>query len=64
MLPMGYNSTPFLSYRDINTDNSDLIGDAFGIYEQFDDVISLLNQLKPVPCKRLTDKVIKASRKH
>lgn len=61
---MGLNSTPFLTYREINTDNTDLIGDAFGIYAQFDDVIGLLNILKPLPGNRLINKVITAAKKH
>lgn len=56
--PMGLNSTPFLSYRQIKTDKIDLIEDAFGIYCQFDDVIGVLNQVKPVPDKKLTRKLI------
>lgn len=64
MVPMGLNSTPFLSYRDIHTEKTDLIGDAFGIYAQYDDVIGLLNVLKPEPGNCLTDRVIKACRKH
>lgn len=63
MMPMGLNSTPFLSYRDIKTDRIDLIEDAFGIYARYDDVIGLLNLLNPVPRNRLTRKVIRAARK-
>ena len=60
---MGLNSTPFLSYRDIKTDKIDLFEDAYGIFEQYSDVIGLLNRVKPVPEKRLTRRVIKAVRK-
>jgi len=59
-MPMGLNSTPFLSYRDIKTDKIDLFEDAYGIFAQFSDVIGLLNRVKPVPGKRLTHRVIKA----
>ncbi|MBN1107871.1 MAG: hypothetical protein JXR66_10085 [Bacteroidales bacterium] len=61
---MDLNSTPFLSYRDIHTENTDLIGDAFGIYAQYDDVFAMLNVLKPEPSKRLTSRVLRACRKH
>ena len=63
MTPMGLNSTPFLSYRDIKTDKIDLFDDAFGIFARYSDVIGLLNMVKPVPGKRLTRRVIKAVRR-
>ncbi|HUV01171.1 MAG TPA: hypothetical protein VMW32_09430 [Bacteroidales bacterium] len=59
---MGLRSTPLISYHDIKTDEIDLYADAWGIYPEFDDVISLLNQLKPVPEKRLTKRLIKRVR--
>jgi len=61
---MGLNSTPFLSYRNIKTDKIDLIEDAFGICTQFSDVIGILNQVKPVPGKRLTRRLIEKIRKN
>jgi hypothetical protein len=64
MTPMGLNSTPFLSYRDIKTDKIDLIEDAFGMITQFSDVIGILNQVKPVPGKRLTRRLIEKIRKN
>lgn len=60
---MDLNSTPFLSYRQIKTDNVDLIEDAFGIDCQFSDVIGILNQVKPVLGKRLTSRLIRNIRK-
>lgn len=60
---MGLTSTPFLSYRDIKTDKTDLYEDAFGIHCQFSDVIGILNQVKPVPGKRLTRRLIAKIRK-
>ena len=63
MTPMGLNSTPFLSYREINTDETDLFEDAFGFYPQFSDVIDVLKQVKPVPAKRLTRRLIEKIRK-
>lgn len=62
--PMGLNSTPFLSYREINTDEIDLIEDAFGIVGQFSDVIGILKQVKPAPGKRLTRRLIERIRKN
>lgn len=60
---MGLNSTPFLSYHDIKTDKIDLFEDAFGFYARYSDVIGMLNKVKPVPRKRLTNRVITAVRK-
>jgi hypothetical protein len=63
MMPMDLNSTPLLSYRDIKTDQIDLIEDAFGIYAQFTDVICLLDKVRLVPGKRLTRKLLQKVRK-
>jgi len=61
---MGLNSTPFLLYRDIKTDEIDLFEDAWGFYNQFSDVIGVLKQVKPVPGKRLSRRLIKTIRKN
>jgi hypothetical protein len=63
MKPMGLTSTPFLLYRDIKTEEIDLFEDAWGFYPQFSDVIDLLRQVKPVPGKRLTRRLIANIRK-
>jgi hypothetical protein len=60
---MDLKSTPFLSYREIKTDKTDLYEDAFGLNQQFSDVIGILNQLKPVPERRLTRHLIEKTRK-
>lgn len=54
---MGITSTPFISYRDIKTEGIDLIDDAFGFYPEFHDVIELLKLVKPVPGKRLINRL-------
>lgn len=59
MKPMGLTSTHFISYRDIKTEGSDLIDDAFGFYPEFHDVIELLKLVKPVPGKRLIHRLIR-----
>jgi hypothetical protein len=51
MKPMGLTSTPFLSYRNIDTTGTDLYDDAWGFYPQFSDVIETLKILKPAPDK-------------
>jgi len=63
MKPMGLNSTPFLSYHDIRTENIDLIEDAFGLNSEFSDVISLLGLVKTFPGRRLTKNLIEKIRK-
>ncbi len=64
MKPMGLNSTPFLSYRDIKTDKIDLFEDAWGLYTQFRDVIDVLKMIEPVPPRRLMRRLMKKVRKH
>ena len=63
MKPMGLTSTPFISYRDISLNETDLFEDAWGLYAEFNDVIELLGQVKPVPGKKLTKKLIDKIRK-
>jgi hypothetical protein len=59
---MAKTSTPFLSYHEIQVDNIDIYEDAFGLYQDFSDVINLLGQLNPVPKKRLTKRLIERVR--
>ncbi len=61
---MGLISTQFLKYHEIKTEEIDLHEDAFGLSQQFDDVIGYLRKLKPVPDKRLTRRLIAKIRKH
>jgi len=55
---MGLISTLFISYPEINTENTDLISDAFGIEAGFRDVIEFLDWYKPVPDNELISSVI------
>ncbi len=59
---MALTSTPFISYHKIQVDNIDIYEDAFGLYQEFSDVINLLGQLKAVPKKRLTKRLIERVR--
>jgi hypothetical protein len=59
---MALTSTPFLSYHEIQVENIDIYEDAFGFCQEFSDVINLLEQLKPVPKKRLTKRLIERVR--
>ncbi len=63
MKPMGSNSTPFISYNDIRTDEIDIIEDAFGLNSEFYDVITLLKLIKSAPRKSLTATLINRIRK-
>jgi hypothetical protein len=58
MKPMGQTSTPFLTYREIDTKATDLYEDAFGLATEFGDVIRLLGKVKAVPDKKLTKKLM------
>ena len=63
MKPMGLNSTPFISYHDIKVEDIDLFEDAWGLNSEFCDVIDLLRQIKVVPGRRLTKRLIEKIRK-
>ncbi|MCX6255453.1 MAG: hypothetical protein NTV31_13370 [Bacteroidia bacterium] len=60
---MGLTSTPFISYHNIKVKDVDLFEDAWGINSEFCDVIDLLRQIKAVPGRRLTKKLIEKIRK-
>ena len=64
MKPMGLNSTPFVSYHSIKVQDVDLFEDAWGLNTEFCEVIDLLRQIKAVPEKRLTKRLIEKVRKH
>jgi hypothetical protein len=63
MKPMGLTSTPFISYHEIKVKDLDLFEDAWGINSEYSDVINLLRQIKAVPGKRLTKRLIEKIRK-
>jgi hypothetical protein len=62
--PMGLNSTPYLSYQEILVDEIDIYDDAWGFYPEFNDVIDLLKQVKPVAGRRLTNRLLKRIRQN
>ena len=62
-MPMGLNSTRFISYHDINVKNADLFEDAYGLNARFCDVIDLLHYVNAVPERDLTEKLIDKIRK-
>jgi hypothetical protein len=63
MKPMGLNSTPFISYHEIDVDEIDLIEDAWGFNSEFCDVIELLGQIKVASPGGLTLSLIEKVRK-
>ena len=64
MKPMGINSTPLISYRDIDVDKIDLYEDAWGFNSQFCEVMSLLSLVKAAPGRRVTKRLIKRIRQN
>lgn len=55
---MDINSTRFISYHEINVEDIDLIEDAWGLNNDFHDVICFLNMFGIEPGERLTNKLI------
>jgi hypothetical protein len=63
MKPMVLISTQFITLTDIRVEEIDLIEDAWGLNSEFNDVIDLLREIKPVPERCLTTTLIKKIRK-
>jgi hypothetical protein len=59
---MGLTSTHSISYHEIQVDTVDIYDDAYGFNQEFGDVMNLLDQVKPVPGKRLTKRLIERVR--
>jgi hypothetical protein len=55
---MEITSTPFISYREIDVDCTDLIDDAWSFNSDFHDVISLIRMFRIEPEEHLTNKLI------
>jgi hypothetical protein len=60
--PMELISTPFISYRDINVAETDLLEDAWGLNSGYDDVIRVLNEYKPEPGTELISSLVELVR--
>lgn len=63
-MPMGLNSTLFLSYRDINVKNEDLVEDAFRLNCDFSDVKALLGMVRFDQEDTVSERLIARLRKH
>jgi hypothetical protein len=55
---MVLTSTPFISYQEISTKETDLFEDAWGLNSDFFDVIKLLEDYEPVPERNLISSLI------
>jgi len=64
IMPMGLTSTPFLSLSDIETDEIDLVGDAFGLSSTFGELTDLLDKIgSEVPDDSITERLLDKIRK-
>ena len=57
---MVLTSTPFISYQEINVEDTDIIEDALGLNAEFNDVIRFLGTIDPDPGDKLTERLIEA----
>ncbi len=57
-MPMGIISTPFISYRDIDVRETDLLDNAFGFDSVYSDVTRYLGKYKPEPEEKLISSLI------
>ena len=55
---MGSTSTLFLSYHEIDTKETDLLEDAWGLNSGFSDVILLLGEYEPIPEEHLISSLL------
>ena len=57
-MPMGSNFTPFITYREIIVEETDLFDDAWGFNSEFQDVISNLGEVDTSPGDRMAEQLI------
>jgi hypothetical protein len=62
-MPMGYNSTPFISYHCINVKGIDLYEDAWGFNTEFSDIIKFMGKDYHEPRRTLITSLIERIRK-
>lgn len=61
---MDLNSTPFISYSEINVEATDIYEDAWGFSSEFRDVISLLGEIDTSPGDLMADRLIMTISRH
>jgi hypothetical protein len=57
-MPIDSNSTPFITYLEINVEETDLFDDAWGFSSEFQDVISQLGEVDTSPGDRMAENLI------
>jgi hypothetical protein len=57
-MPMVSTSTPFITYREINVEQTDLYDDAWGFNSEFQDVISQLGEIDSSPGDMMAGQLI------
>lgn len=55
---MDLTSTPFITYKDINVDETDLYEDAWGIRSEFSDVLDFLGSVDADPGECLVQRIL------
>jgi hypothetical protein len=55
---MDLTSTPFITYHEINVEETDLLDDAWGFNTEFGDVISQLGEIDTSPGDRMAGQLI------
>jgi hypothetical protein len=55
---MVLTSTPYISYQEINVENTDLLDDAWGFNSEFSDVINFLGKVETDPGEQMTARLI------
>ena len=55
---MDLTSTPFITYKDINVDETDLYEDAWGIRSEFIDVLDFLGSVDTDPGECLVQRIL------
>jgi hypothetical protein len=58
-MPMVSTSTPFITSREINVEETDLYDDAWGFSSNFQDVISQLGGVDTSPADRMATQLIR-----
>jgi hypothetical protein len=57
-MPMDITSTPFITYREINVDDTDVFEDAWGLKSEFSDVYSYLGKTDTGPDDCLVERLL------
>jgi hypothetical protein len=55
---MDLNSTPFISYSEINVEETDLYEDAWGFNSEFQDILNLLGTIDSEPGDYMAERLI------